>query len=112
MGGKIQYYTETEYKDTIDPGNKGVVSIGKKLFYVKDQKFSASSNAANSSALIKCSNDVNYPSFVVVKKDASGEFTYTICLQAGSGNYYIRNATYDTLMGDGDSFITQSATGE
>ena len=47
-------------------------------------------------------------SYVRVQYNASNfKYTYSICLTAGTGNYYINNAEYTTLLGSDTSMIVK-----
>ena len=47
-------------------------------------------------------------SYVKVDCSSSGGCTYSLCLTAGSGKYYIKDATEAQLLGSETSFITNS----
>ena len=108
MGGTFQIYDgTTTSKITSSTTTYPVSSIGGgALYYVKNQHPGSGTNK------VKCSNANNQVSFVTVTKNATtGEYDYKICLTAGTGNYYIKDATYNQLLtsANDNTIIVQTA---
>ncbi len=111
LGGEIDYYAsdnnEVPVSSINDPTSSAnaegkMIKIGNgKIFYKKGETTRTCSNTETDNAAGGVDGRV---SFVTITKK-NDIFEYSICLLAGKGNYYIKDAKYDALLSDDDSFI-------